>query len=219
MGDLCLLGLKHIPSAWDILTKPWWARQFIENQIGNKAISLNLTPFLCSSTIQNKCMFLKVLAAFIQEPNIPQSHKEKRQTWMGKKVRFVSIKAHSFGGAVTFLDLTSCTFLTISSHSHGISYVSYYQNRYVLDQRGYYMAPWGYGSYLRVLIVSLRSECSEWVRDTISTRRQNSSPYAAMECFVYYVDADEMSRLKTPCFIHFRNGDKVAINRQNTHFV
>ena len=33
------------------------------------------------------------------------------------------------------------------------------------------MATWGYEFYLQVLKVSLTSECSERVRDTISTRR------------------------------------------------
>ena len=48
--------------------------------------------------------------------------------------------------------------------------------------RGSYMAAWGYEFYLqvRVLKVSLTSERSERVRDTLSTRRYNSYPQAAM---------------------------------------
>ena len=42
------------------------------------------------------------------------------------------------------------------------------------------MAAWGYEFYLLVLKVSLTSERSERVRDTFSTRRQNSNPRAAM---------------------------------------
>ena len=42
------------------------------------------------------------------------------------------------------------------------------------------MAARGYEFYLRVLQVSLTSERSERMRDTFSTRRQNSYPQAAM---------------------------------------
>ena len=49
-----------------------------------------------------------------------------------------------------------------------------------LGNRGYYIAARGYEFYLRVLLVSLKSERSERVRDTISTRRENSFPQAVM---------------------------------------
>ena len=55
------------------------------------------------------------------------------------------------------------------------------------------MAARGYEFYLRVLKVSLTSERSERVRDT-------------------YIGIDEMSRFKTPCFIHFRNDEKLFTN-------
>ena len=42
------------------------------------------------------------------------------------------------------------------------------------------MAAWGYEFYLLVLKVSLSSERSERVRDTFSTRSENSHPQAAM---------------------------------------
>ena len=57
------------------------------------------------------------------------------------------------------------------------------------------MAARGYEFYLRVLKVSLTSERSERVRDTFIN-----------------IDIDEMSRLKTTCFIHFRNDEKVFTN-------
>ena len=70
------------------------------------------------------------------------------------------------------------------------------------------MAARGYEFYLRVL--SLTSERSEQVRDTFSTR--SSHPQAAIYCFVYYIDIDEMSIFKTTCFIHFRNDEKLFTN-------
>ena len=42
------------------------------------------------------------------------------------------------------------------------------------------MAAWGYEFSLPVLLVSLTSERSELVRDTISTGRKNSYPQAVM---------------------------------------
>ena len=42
------------------------------------------------------------------------------------------------------------------------------------------MAAWGYEFYLLVLKVSLTRSLRSLVRDTFSTRRQNSNPRAAM---------------------------------------
>ena len=46
-----------------------------------------------------------------------------------------------------------------------------FKKGFLLLNRGYYMAAWGYEFYLLVLKVSLTSERSERVRDTFSTRR------------------------------------------------
>ena len=51
---------KKNSSVSEILAKPMWTRQFIENQGGNKAVARNSIPFLSSSTIQNKCVLLNV---------------------------------------------------------------------------------------------------------------------------------------------------------------
>ena len=46
-----------------------------------------------------------------------------------------------------------------------------FKKGFLLLNRGYYMAAWGYEFYLLVLKVSLTNERSERVRDTLSTRR------------------------------------------------
>ena len=46
-----------------------------------------------------------------------------------------------------------------------------FKKGFLLLNRGYYMAAWGYEFYLLVLKVSLTSELRSLVRDTFSTRR------------------------------------------------
>ena len=46
-----------------------------------------------------------------------------------------------------------------------------------------------------------------------SLTREILSAQVAMQCSVYYIDIDEMSRFETTCFIHFRNDEKVVTNR------
>ena len=64
------------------------------------------------------------------------------------------------------------------------------------------MATWGYEFYLRVLKVSLTSERSKRVRDTFEFC------IPKRPCSVHYIDADEISTLKTTFLIHFRNSKK-----------
>ena len=66
------------------------------------------------------------------------------------------------------------------------------------------MAVRGYDFYLRVLQVSLTRE-RYFQREILSAQ-------VAMQCSVYYIDIDEMSRFETTCFIHFRNDEKVVTN-------
>ena len=56
----------------------------------------------------------------------------------------------------------------------------------------YYMAARGHEFSLRVLKVSLTRSLRSLVRDTFSTRRQNSYPQVATYCSVYFIDTDEI---------------------------
>ena len=68
--------------------------------------------------------------------------------------------------------------------------------------RGYYMAAWGYEFYLRVLQVSLSA-------------REDKIRIPKWPCNVLFIIKILMKclDLKTTCFIHFRNDEKVVTNR------